>query len=76
MQAGAVACTLGIAMQERPTASWPYIQARQLGGDVPPIPGTTAAQTLMAAAALPAVTAMTTLQALTRGLPQGVLSAL
>lgn len=76
MQAGAVACTLGIAVQALPTASWPYIQARQLGGDVPLIRGTTAAQTLMAAAALPAMPAMTTLLALTRGLPQGVLSAL
>ena len=47
--------------------------ARQLGGDAPLMAGITAAQTVMAAAAMPAVM---TLLALTRGLPEGLLAAL
>lgn len=58
--------------QALPTASSSYIMARQLGGDASLMAGITAAQTVLAAAAMPAV--MTAL-VLTPGLPQGFISA-
>jgi len=68
-----VALMVALLFQALPTASSSYIMARQLGGDAPLMAGITAAQTVLAAAAMPAVM---TLLALTRGLPQGLLSAL
>ncbi|MFS2106888.1 AEC family transporter [Ralstonia sp. Ralssp135] len=67
------ALIVALLFQALPTASSSYIMARQLGGDAPLMAGITAAQTVMAAAAMPAVM---TLLALTRGLPEGLLSAL
>lgn len=68
-----VALMVALLLQALPTASSSYIMARQLGGDAPLMAGITAAQTVLAAAAMPAVM---TLLALTRGLPEGLLSAL
>lgn len=68
-----VALMVALLFQALPTASSSYIMARQLGGDAPLMAGITAAQTVLAAAAMPAVM---TLLALTRGLPEGLLSAL
>lgn len=68
-----VALMVALLFQSLPTASSSYIMARQLGGDAPLMAGITAAQTVLAAAAMPAVM---TLLALTHGLPQGLLSAL
>lgn len=68
-----VALLVALLFQALPTASSSYIMARQLGGDAPLMAGITAAQTVLAAAAMPAVM---TLLALTHGLPPGLLSAL
>ena len=68
-----VALMVALLFQALPTASSSYIMARQLGGDAPLMAGITAAQTVLAAAAMPAVM---TLLALTRELPKGLLSAL
>ncbi|MDE2203287.1 MAG: AEC family transporter [Burkholderiaceae bacterium] len=62
-----VALTVALLFQALPTASSSYIMARQLGGDAPLMAGITAAQTVLAAAAMPAV--MTVL-VLVYGLPQ------
>lgn len=62
-----VALTVALLFQALPTASSSYIMARQLGGDAPLMAGITAAQTVLAAAAMPAV--MTVLS-LAYGLPQ------
>lgn len=67
------ALVVALLFQALPTASSSYIMARQLGGDASLMAGITAAQTVLAAAAMPAV--MTVL-VLTRGLPQGLMSAL
>ncbi|ANH75837.1 membrane transport family protein [Ralstonia insidiosa] len=68
-----VALMVALLFQALPTASSSYIMARQLGGDAPLMAGITAAQTVLAAAAMPAVM---TLLVVTRGLPQGLISAL
>nr|WP_311527247.1 AEC family transporter [uncultured Ralstonia sp.] len=68
-----VALMVALLFQALPTASSSYIMARQLGGDAPLMAGITAAQTVLAAAAMPAVM---TLLVVTRGLPQGLVSAL
>ena len=68
-----VALMVALLFQALPTASSSYIMARQLGGDAPLMAGITAAQTVLAAAAMPAVM---TLLVVTRGLPQGLFSAL
>lgn len=51
------ALTVALLFQAMPTASSAYIMARQLGGDAPLMAGITAAQTLIAAAAIPLVLA-------------------
>ena len=68
-----VALMVALLFQALPTASSSYIMARQLGGDAPLMAGITAAQTVLAVAAMPAVM---TLLVVTRGLPQGLISAL
>lgn len=50
---GATPTTVALLYQALPTASSAYILARQLGGDAPLMAGITAAQTVMAAAAIP-----------------------
>ncbi|WP_296229042.1 AEC family transporter [Ralstonia sp. UBA689] len=67
------ALMVALLFQALPTASSSYIMARQLGGDASLMAGITAAQTVLAAAAMPAV--MTAL-VLTPGLPQRLISAL
>lgn len=52
---GGSAAATAILFQALPTASSSYILARQLGGDAPLMAGITAAQTLLAALAIPAV---------------------
>ncbi|MCJ2021892.1 AEC family transporter [Methylobacterium sp. E-065] len=47
------ALTTAILFQGLPTASSAYIMARQLGGDAPMMAGVTAAQTVLAAGAIP-----------------------
>ncbi|AXW38881.1 AEC family transporter [Ralstonia pseudosolanacearum] len=54
---GEVAMTVALLFQALPTASSSYIMARQLGGDAPLMAGITAAQTMLAALAIPVVTA-------------------
>jgi malonate transporter len=49
------AATTALLFQALPTASSSYIMARQLGGDAPLMAGIVAAQTVLAAAAIPAV---------------------
>jgi hypothetical protein len=49
------AAATALLFQALPTASSSYIMARQLGGDAPLMAGITAAQTLLAAAAIPLV---------------------
>lgn len=51
------AFTVALLFQAMPTASSAYILARQLGGDAPLMAGITAAQTVIAAAAVPLVVA-------------------
>lgn len=52
------ALTTALLFQALPTASSAYILARQLGGDAPLMAGVTAAQTVLAFAAMPAVVAL------------------
>lgn len=54
---GEVAMTVALLFQALPTASSSHIMARQLGGDAPLMAGITAAQTMLAALAIPVVTA-------------------
>jgi malonate transporter len=49
--------TVALLFQAMPTASSAYIMARQLGGDAPLMAGITAAQTVIAIAAIPVVLA-------------------
>ncbi|MGY2053150.1 AEC family transporter [Methylobacterium sp. JK268] len=49
------AATTALLFQALPTASSSYIMARQLGGDAPLMAGITAAQTILAGAAIPLV---------------------
>lgn len=51
------ALTVALLFQALPTASSSYIMARQLGGDAPLMAGITAAQTVIAAGAMPVVLA-------------------
>lgn len=51
------ALAVALLFQAMPTASSAYIMARQLGGDAPLMAGITAAQTVIAIAAVPAVLA-------------------
>lgn len=52
------ALTTALLFQALPTASSAYILSRQLGGDAPLMAGITAAQTVIAFAAMPAVVAL------------------
>lgn len=54
---GGVAASVALLFQALPTASSAFIMARQLGGDAPLMAGITAAQTVLAALAIPLVLA-------------------
>jgi hypothetical protein len=58
---GGQAAATALLFQALPTASSSYIMARQLGGDAPLMAGITAAQTLMAALAIPLVMSLASL---------------
>ena len=66
-----VALIVALLFQALPTASSSYIMARQLGGDAPLMAGITAAQTVLAAAAMPGVMLLI---AAMQGLPPDVLA--
>ena len=52
------AAVTALLFQALPTASSSYIMARQLGGDAPLMAGITAAQTVLAALAIPLAMAL------------------